>query len=146
MVTPIVNEFGNTRVDYKLKVESKFNNRLVGTDVKIAIPTPPNTALTKIKVQVGKAKYDSSVNAIIWTIKKFPGGMTYDFTAYVELITTTVKKQWSRPPITLNFEVPTCSSGLIVRYLKVVEHKLRYKPIKWVRYLTRAGNYQIRIS
>ena len=36
------------------------------------------------------------------------------------------------------------SSGLHVRYLKVTE-KSSYKTIKWVRYVTKAGTYQIRI-
>eukprot|EP01091_Cochliopodium_minus_P011992 TRINITY_DN3536_c0_g1_i1.p1 TRINITY_DN3536_c0_g1~~TRINITY_DN3536_c0_g1_i1.p1 ORF type:complete len:429 (-),score=108.02 TRINITY_DN3536_c0_g1_i1:78-1364(-) len=145
-ITPIVNEYGNTRVDYKIRIESTYSQRLTGTDVKITIPTPPNTALTKIKTQAGKAKYEPSLNAIVWLIKKFPGNQHYDFTAHVDLISTTVKKVWSRPPISLSFEVPTCASGLVVRYLRVVEHKLRYTPLKWVRYIARAGNYQFRIS
>jgi hypothetical protein len=35
------------------------------------------------------------------------------------------------------------SSGLIVRFLKVSERS-NYKAIKWVRYMTKAGSYQIR--
>jgi AP-2 complex subunit mu-1 len=35
------------------------------------------------------------------------------------------------------------SSGLLVRYLKVFE-KSNYSSVKWVRYMTRAGNYEIR--
>ena len=35
-------------------------------------------------------------------------------------------------------------SGLVVRYLKIVE-KSGYETVKWVRYMTRAGSYQIRI-
>ncbi len=36
------------------------------------------------------------------------------------------------------------ASGLIVRYLKVVEMKLNYQTTKWVRYLTKAAQYEIR--
>jgi AP-2 complex subunit mu-1 len=35
------------------------------------------------------------------------------------------------------------SSGLLVRYLKVFE-KSNYSSVKWVRYMTRAGSYEIR--
>ena len=46
----------------------------------------------------------------------------------------------------MQFEVPTTATGLRVRFLKVAEPKLRYDTIKWVRYMTKAGSYQIRIS
>jgi AP-2 complex subunit mu-1 len=36
------------------------------------------------------------------------------------------------------------ASGLMVRYLRIFE-KSNYNAIKWVRYLTKAGSYQIRI-
>jgi len=36
------------------------------------------------------------------------------------------------------------SSGLKVRYLKIVD-KSGYKPIKWIRYITKAGDFQFRI-
>ena len=45
----------------------------------------------------------------------------------------------SRPPISMNFEVPFAPSGFKVRYLKVFEPKLNYSDhdvIKWVRLVT----------
>lgn len=35
------------------------------------------------------------------------------------------------------------ASGLVVRFLKVFE-KSGYDSIKWVRYMTKAGSYEIR--
>lgn len=66
--------------------------------------------------------------------------------ADVELISTTrEKKPWSRPPIHLGFQVPMFSaSGLSVLYLKVWE-KSNYKVEKWVRKLSKSGDYQFRI-
>lgn len=37
------------------------------------------------------------------------------------------------------------ASGLQVRFLKVVEKKNSYPTVKWVRYITKNGQYQIRI-
>jgi AP-2 complex subunit mu-1 len=37
------------------------------------------------------------------------------------------------------------ASGLHVRSLKVLPQKEQYVTTKWVRYITRAGQYQIRI-
>merc|ERR1712066_749832 len=58
-----------------------------------------------------------------------------------------VKKKWTRPPISMNFEVPFAPSGFKVRYLKVFEPKLNYSDhdvIKWVRYIGRSGLYETR--
>ena len=67
-------------------------------------------------------------------------------TASVTLISLLQKKNWARPPIAMSFEVPITASGLQVRFLKVVEQKLNYETIKWVRYICKAGAYNIRIS
>ncbi|KAJ2391814.1 clathrin associated protein complex medium subunit [Coemansia sp. RSA 2559] len=52
---------------------------------------------------------------------------------------------WVRPPISLDFQVLMfTASGLLVRFLKVFE-KANYQSVKWVRYMTKAGSYEIRI-
>ena len=61
--------------------------------------------------------------------------------------TTTTKsdKSWERPPITMEFQVPMFTgSGLRVRYLKIQE-KSGYKPKKWIRYISKNGDYAHRI-
>lgn len=81
-------------------------------------------------------------------IRRFPGDTKYILGAEVELAAsvTLQKKHWSRPPISMEFEVPMfTSSGLHVRFLKVLEQKQHYQAVKWVRYLTQAGSYQYRI-
>ena len=51
----------------------------------------------------------------------------------------------ARPPISLDFKVPMFSaSGVNVRFLKVYE-KSNYKTVRWVRYLSKAGEYEVRI-
>ncbi|KAG4302721.1 hypothetical protein PCK1_001076 [Pneumocystis canis] len=57
---------------------------------------------------------------------------------------TSDNKHWSKPPISLSFCIPMfTSSGLQVKYLKIFEKK-KYKSIKWVKYLSKAGNYEIK--
>ena len=57
----------------------------------------------------------------------------------------TVSRARRRPPIVMDFQVPMfAASGLHVRFLKVFE-KSNYQTIKWVRYITKAGQYQHRI-
>lgn len=63
-----------------------------------------------------------------------------------ELTATTTRQAWARPPIDVDFQVLMfTASGLLVRFLKVLE-KNNYQSVKWVRYLTKAsGTYQIRV-
>jgi len=54
----------------------------------------------------GKAKYDSKKHALVWKIKKFTGATEHSLVSAVELIATTrEKKSWSRPPISMTFQV-----------------------------------------
>ena len=48
-------------------------------------------------------------------------------------------------PIQVNFEIPYFTvSGLQVRYMKIIE-KSNYEAVPWVRYITKNGEYNIRI-
>ena len=54
----------------------------------------------------GKAKYDSKKHALVWKIKRFTGATEHSLVSAVELIATTrEKKSWSRPPISMTFQV-----------------------------------------
>lgn len=146
-ILPIVKEVGRTRVETQVTVKAAFSDKLVGQQVIIKVPCPKNTALCKIHVGIGKARYQPTQDCIVWRIKKFPGDAEFSLSADIELsASVSVRKAWSRPPISMQFTVPMfTASGLHVRFLKVVESKLHYQTIKWVRYVTRAGQYQIRI-
>ena len=57
-------------------------------------------------LRAGKAKYDAKKHALVWKIKRFPGAQEQSLVGTVELIATTKeKKSWSRPPISLSFQV-----------------------------------------
>ncbi|KAJ9664407.1 clathrin associated protein complex medium subunit [Neophaeococcomyces mojaviensis] len=143
-VHAIVRELGTTRVEYSIAIKSNFGPKLFATNVTIRIPTPLNTASTTIRTTQGKAKYEPSENCIVWKISRFAGGSEYVCSAEAQLGSTTSQKVWSRPPLSLGFSLLMfTSSGLLVRYLKVFE-KGGYSSVKWVRYMTRAGSYEIR--
>ena len=110
------------------------------------IPAPPNTAQVNLNPSMGKAKYAPGKNAIVWKIKTFNGGAEYQLRGDAVLSVSASNKAWTRPPIQVSFNVPMfTASGLHVRFLKVFE-KTAYQTTKWVRYITNAGNYQIRIA
>lgn len=144
-VMPVLEEHGRSRVSYNVKVVANFPPKLYATNVVFKFPCPPTTARANITVTVGRAKYEPAQKCIVWKIHRFSGGTELSFGGQVELISSTTDKPWVRAPILVEFQVPMfTSSGLHVRFLKILE-KTGYKTTKWVRYITRAGQYQIRI-
>merc|ERR1712048_714415 len=143
---PNVKVLGRNRLELSLQISSMYERSITATNVVIFFPCPKNTARAHLhSVAHGKARYESQQSAIVWRIRRFPGNQEYSFLGEIELASTVTDKQWVRPPITMNFDVPQfTSSGLRVRFLKVQE-KSNYKTVKWIRYLTRAGTFQHRI-
>lgn len=143
-VHPIVREIGTTKVEYSVAIKANYSSKLFATNVVIRIPTPLNTASTTERTSQGRAKYEPEHNNIVWKIARFSGQSEYVLTAEATLTSMTHQKAWSRPPLSLSFSLLMfTSSGLLVRYLKVFE-KNNYSSVKWVRYMTRAGSYEIR--
>lgn len=133
------------RVSINLKVIANFSDQLFATHVVIKIPVPKNTAKAKIKALFGRAKYEPEQQAIVWRVKRFPGKAECHINAEVDLMPTVRPKPWIRPPINVEFQVPMfTASGVHVRFLRVYD-KSGYHTQRWVRYITKAGNYQIRI-
>ncbi|RZF42461.1 hypothetical protein LSTR_LSTR013225 [Laodelphax striatellus] len=146
-VIPLVREVGRTRMEVKVVLKSNFKQSLLGQKMEVKIPTPLNTSGVQLICLKGKAKYKASENAIVWKIKRMAGMKETQLSAEIELLETDTKKKWTRPPISMNFEVPFAPSGFKVRYLKVFEPKLNYSDhdvIKWVRYIGRSGLYETR--
>ncbi|KAK3048914.1 clathrin associated protein complex medium subunit [Extremus antarcticus] len=143
-VQVIVNEIRKSKVEYSIAIRANYGPKLFATSVVVKVPTPTNTASTTHRVTQGKAKYEPSENVIVWKIARFTGQSEFVLSAEAELGATTQQKAWSRPPLSMQFSLLMfTSSGLLVRYLKVFE-KGNYSSVKWVRYMTRAGSYEIR--
>jgi AP-2 complex subunit mu-1 len=143
-----VKEVGKTRLEMDFRVKAEFTTSKMATDVVIRVPCPPNTANVKVIVSSGKAKHDAPSQSILWRIKRLPGGTELSFSCEISLIQSTLQseKTWSRPPISMKFQVSMyAASGLSVVYLKVSEPKLNYNTVKWVRYISTAGQYECRI-
>ena len=143
-VHAIVNEVGKSKVEYSIAIKANYGSKLFATNVVVRIPTPLNAAKITERVSQGKAKYEPEQNNIVWKIPRFSGQSEYVLSAKASLTSMTNQKTWSRPPLSLSFSLLMfTSSGLLVRYLKVFE-KSNYGSVKWVRYMTRAGSYEIR--
>ncbi|ODQ66153.1 AP-2 complex subunit MU [Nadsonia fulvescens var. elongata DSM 6958] len=140
-VIPQIIQHGKTKLEYSIVLKANFDSKLGATNVEIKIPTPKT--LTKYNINYasgGKAKYEPGSNHIIWKFNRVAGGSEYQLRAEVDMS----PEIWTKPPIQLQFSLTMfTSSGIVVRYLKVFE-KTNYNTVKWVRYVVRAGSYEIR--
>ncbi|KAK8814938.1 hypothetical protein WA556_006975 [Blastocystis sp. ATCC 50177/Nand II] len=144
-ILPVYEEISETTLKINIKVIANFSKQVSAQNVELKIPVPPNTANVIPKVGFGSAEYNSADQTIDWTLRKLTGGQETTFSAEVKMLKMTNDKVWSKPPINVIFAVPSfTASGLHVRFLKVYE-KSSYQTVKWVRYMTRSGDYQIRL-
>ena len=142
---PTYSDEGKTKLVVSLKVSSDFPDDKKATLVSINIPVPPTTANTRISASRGRAKYEPGKGSIVWRISNFPGMSEANITCIVDLLPNIREKPWVRQPISVNFEIPMYSaSGVQVRFLKVFEMS-SYTTQRWVRYLSKAGDYQMRL-
>lgn len=133
------------KMEYKIKMRAEFESANSAENIELKIPIPDATVKKNTNPGVGKAKFESDQNAIIWRIKKFQGGKEALLRVDLELSKDWNEAEWNRPPISLNFNIPMFTvSGVKVSFLKIME-KSGYKPYKWIRYLTKSGEYTHRI-
>lgn len=149
-VYPQIQEQGREKLQYKIRIRSLFPLKLSASDVYVRIPTPSGVNKTLFTVSAGKAKYHSEENCIVWKISRFFGGKEHYLNGEAQVADTVADMHskslmhWSRPPINMGFAIDMfSSSGLTVKFLKVLEPS-NYRTIKWVKYSSIAGSYEIR--
>ncbi|CAD8164252.1 unnamed protein product [Paramecium pentaurelia] len=144
-IMPVYNELGKNKLEIRVKIKSIFEKNLFATNLAIKIPVPKNTANVNTNSAIGKAKHEPDQQGVIWRIKKYPGDFEALLRCEIDLGSTTNQQPWIKPPISMEFQVPMfTASGLRVRFLRIYE-KAGYKPTKWIRYITKAGEYLHRL-
>jgi len=145
-IEAVVDKHQHSRIEYMVKARSQFKQRSTANNVIISIPVPEDVDSPKFKASIGKVSYAPDKNVIIWKIKQFPGGRDFMMRAHFGLPSIhNEENPDERPPVTVSFEIPYFTvSGIQVRYLKIIERS-GYQALPWVRYITKSGDYQIRI-
>lgn len=148
---------GPQKLLYRVKISLCFPNKVLARDVVLTVPTPRGAVARQYtQTLLGKCKFHPEDNAFRWKISKFAGQQEQTLTGEVELGTNesvgsgsgsgsgSTVTNWARPPMNLAFNIDMyLSSGLTVKYLKVHE-QANYRTVKWVKYATLAGSYDIR--
>jgi AP-2 complex subunit mu-1 len=144
-VTPLISETGLNNLELRLSVKSLFPAKLTATDVVVKVPMT-DIIDADFASSGGKAKLSTQDGCILWKFNKFSGLTEHSLTAQITLAHTNQNSLVSsKAPITLIFELLMfSSSGLVVRFLKVLEKSHHYSTIKWVRYISQGGSYEVR--
>ncbi|KAL0364192.1 UNVERIFIED_CONTAM: AP-1 complex subunit mu-2 [Sesamum angustifolium] len=143
-----VERHSRSRIEIMVKARSQFKERSTATNVEIEMPVPPDATNPSVRSSMGSASYAPESDALVWKIKSFPGGKEYMLRAEFRLpsITSEEATPDRKAPIRVKFEIPYFTvSGIQVRYLKIIE-KSGYQALPWVRYITMAGEYELRLS
>ena len=134
-----------TKMEFKLKLKAEFEEAFMAQDIVIDIPVPEGVIGHNINVGVGKARYFPENNTVTWRLKTFQGAKEALLRVDIDLPRDWNETEWGKSPIRLSGTVPSLTaSGVKVRYLKVVE-KTGYRTFKWIRSLTKTGEYLHRI-
>ncbi|CAH01221.1 Apm4p [Kluyveromyces lactis] len=148
-VIPEVEIVKNSTLNYKVTLRSLFPSNVSAKDVTVKIPVPPTTIKCDFNVSGGKCKYDAGEKCMVWKYNKYKGSTENTLSGKVAIPATSHDLsdllRWSRPPISMGFEIVMFSnSGLVVRHLKCQEPQLNYQPVKWIKYISHSGAYEIR--
>ena len=142
-----INHVTNTRMEYKVKAKSNYKAKSTAKNVCIFIPVPNDLNNPLFKTQIGTVSYIPSKEAIQWTLKNLPGQT--EIFLRIQFNLPTVRAENSdksmKKPIDITFDIPSFTvSGINVRYLKITE-KSGYQAYPYVKYITKNGQYQIRM-
>lgn len=128
------------------QARAQFKRRSTANNVEISVPVPEDADSPRFRTNIGSVHYAPEKSAIIWKIKQFGGGK--EFLMRAELGLPSVKGDdehgggmtggfggsmggaqgggKSKRPISVKFEIPYfTTSGIQVRYLKIIEPKVR---------------------
>jgi len=129
-----------------LQAKAQFKRRSTANNVSIIIPVPDDADTPRFRTNIGSVHYAPETSSIVWKIKQFGGGKEFLMRAELGLpsvrgdddkgggmmggfggsmggVTGSGK---GKRPIQVKFEIPYfTTSGIQVRYLKIIEPKVR---------------------
>ncbi|XP_049850274.1 AP-1 complex subunit mu-like [Schistocerca gregaria] len=144
-IETVIDAHAHSRIDYLVKLKSQFRSKSMAHNVIIDIPVPSNADSPTFKSTIGTVCYRPEKNVVTWSIKMLLGGNEYMMRAHLGLSFES-EVQGINSSINVKFEIPYYSiSGLQVKFLRILE-KSGYPAFPWVRYITKNGDYQIRIA
>jgi len=112
-------------------------------EVKIEIPMHKSVLNCSLTPTQGKHSFDPVSKLLVWEVGKIDQSKLPNLRGSVNLVTGATPEP-TNPAISVNFSISQMAvSGLKVNRLDMYGEK--YKPFKGVKYLTKAGRFQVRM-
>ena len=142
-------ELSSTKMKYLVRAKSNCKQKSIANNVSIYIPVPIDLQNPLFKSSLGSVTYSPDKEVLIWNIRKFPGMRETNLIVQFNVPTlrgNDNKTKHLKKPIEVKFEIPSFTvSGIQIRYLKISETS-GYQAYPYVKYVTKNGEYQIRMD
>eukprot|EP00817_Percolomonadidae_sp_ATCC50343_P007062 CAMPEP_0117419272 /NCGR_PEP_ID=MMETSP0758-20121206/869_1 /TAXON_ID=63605 /ORGANISM="Percolomonas cosmopolitus, Strain AE-1 (ATCC 50343)" /LENGTH=340 /DNA_ID=CAMNT_0005200241 /DNA_START=290 /DNA_END=1312 /DNA_ORIENTATION=+ len=133
------------------KIRADYEKDDTGTKMMVYIPLPKTTSNVTVEFGVGSSQtyeWKQQDKMIVWGIQKFIGKTDQVIRIKMSLEdppTYDIHKQIG--PISLKFEMPMHNiTGLQVRSLKFDNVSTSKPPGRWIRYITKGENFEVRLA
>jgi AP-4 complex subunit mu-1 len=149
------------QMELTVELHSDFKRALSATNVRVIIPIPKSTDTVGIKMEkqpepdptlppqsrfIQASEYREKDKQVVWVLKKFGGQDSHKIQLRATIPNLAKMRSREFGPIRISFEIPMYnSSRLVVRYLRILNVPPSYKPLRWVRYVTRSDSYLTRV-
>ncbi|KAH7289566.1 hypothetical protein KP509_30G009100 [Ceratopteris richardii] len=150
-VYPTISDVGAFKAELVLKVRAEFANTITANSVVLRVPLPKSTTRATFQLELGASgqstDFKESNKMMEWSLRKVTGGSEHLLRVKLTLSqerNANIKKETG--PVSMNFTIPMYNaSRLQVRYLQIVKKSKTYNPYRWVRYVTHANSYVVRL-
>lgn len=150
-VNTLIEEAGSLKAEVMLKVRADFSSTITANTVALHMPLPKYTTRVSFDLESGAVgqttDFKEGNKMLEWGLRKIVGGSEHTLRAKLSFSQeTNMNITKESGPVSMTFTIPMYSaSRLQVRYLQIVKKSRTYNPYRWVRYVTQANSYVIRI-
>eukprot|EP01018_Ginkgo_biloba_P029588 Gb_38425 [translate_table: standard] len=150
-VNALIEEAGTFKAEVMLKVRADFSSTITANTIALHMPLPKYTTRASFELEPGAAgqttDFKEGNKMLEWGLRKIVGGSEHTLRAKLTFSQeTNMNITKDSGPVSMTFTIPMFSaSRLQVRYLQIVKKSRTYNPYRWVRYVTHANSYVIRI-
>ena len=164
----LVESHSGSRIEYMIKAKAQFKRRSTANNVEISIPVPEDADSPRFRTTIGSVHYAPERSAIVWKVKQFGGGKEFLMRAELGLPSVrgddekgggmmggfggsmggALASKTGKRPIGVKFEIPYfTTSGIQVRYLKIIEPKVSWLPSEslpaWTLIIFKSSNIRL---
>ena len=145
-------EESNYKIELIIKIQSNFPDKYTAGNVVVKYNIPKSAQSVHFdinKTKLGqKAEYIINDKCCVWKIPKFKGGSDTSIVTKITLQNNNPSQcRKELGPITMQFEIPSYNlSKLQIKELKILTNEKNYNPYRWVRSVSQANSYVVRIA